>query len=70
MMKFFKNLIASAVALVIAVTTSSMNFIVSANQNTSSNITKELKQKICIEEYEDLLLSLYAEEHKNCRISR
>ncbi|MBR3537408.1 MAG: hypothetical protein IKN85_16435 [Oscillospiraceae bacterium] len=64
MMKFFKNLIASAVALVIAVTTSSMNFIVSANQNTSSNITKELKQKICIEEYEDLLLSLYAEEHK------
>ena len=63
-MKFFKNLIASAVALVIAVTTSSMNFIVSANQNTSSNITKELKQKICIEEYEDLLLSLYAEEHK------
>lgn len=56
MMKFFKNLIASAVALVIAVTTSSMNFIVSANQNTSSNITKELKQKICIEEYEDLFM--------------
>ena len=57
--KYFSILAAVAIAV------SSITYSVSADSSDIIGNDRSIKQKICLEEYEDLLLSLYSEESKD-----
>lgn len=49
----------------VAIAVSSITYSVSADSSDIIGNDRSIKQKICLEEYEDLLLSLYSEESKD-----